>query len=245
MAPQVRTARLRFPNWTRFSRGLGSALTSLQILVEGLPADAKLPGDFGLADAGRNPGAQLHDGRGGEGLFASLIGAPLLGQRDAFALTLMDEGPLEFGEGAHYREQETGHGRVLAGEGELFFDERDPHALAGQGVNDPAQVIEVAGQPIHAVDDDGVAPARKAQQELQLRTLGVFARGFVGEGLIERDPVQLSLCLLVKGADSDVADALSRHRSLKNCQDKVYHFAQELSRNTKTDPILTDNAARS
>ena len=56
------------------------------ILVEGLPADAKLPGDLCLADARCNARAQLHDGRGGEGLFAALIGAPLLGQRDAFAL---------------------------------------------------------------------------------------------------------------------------------------------------------------
>jgi hypothetical protein len=87
-------------------------------------------------------------------------------------------------------------------------------------VNDPAQVIEVAGQPVHAVNDDGVAPARKAQQELQLRTLGVFARGFIGEGLIERDPVQLPLCLLVKGADPDVANTLSGHRSLKTVKIK-------------------------
>ena len=78
--------------------------------------------------------AQLHHGRGGEGLFAALVDTPLLGQGDAFALTLMDQGPLEFGKGPHHREQETGHGRVLAGEGELFFDERDPHALAGQGM---------------------------------------------------------------------------------------------------------------
>ena len=77
-------------------RGLGSAVTRLQVLVEGLPADAKLPGDLCLADAGRNPRAQLGNGRGGEGLFAALIGAPLLGQGDAFALTLMDQGPLEF-----------------------------------------------------------------------------------------------------------------------------------------------------
>src|SRR4051794_2422158 len=61
----------------------------------------------------------------------------------------------------------------------------------------------------------GVAPARKAQHEFQLRTLGVFARGFIGEGLIERDPVQLPLCLLVKGADPDVANTLSRHRACK------------------------------
>ena len=68
---------------------------------------------------------------------------------------------------------------------------------------------------VHAVHDDGVARACKAQQEFQLGSVGVFARCFVGEGLIERDTVQLPLCLLVKGADPDVADALSRHRGLK------------------------------
>jgi hypothetical protein len=57
--------------------------------------------------------------------------------------------------------------------------------------------------------------AHKTRQELQLRTLGVFARGFVGEGLIERDPVQLTLDLLVKRADSDVADTVSHHSILK------------------------------
>jgi hypothetical protein len=72
-------------------------LTALQILVKGLPANLKLPGDFCLADAHCNPRVQLHDGRGGEGLFAPLIGAPLLGQGDAFALTLMDQCPLELG----------------------------------------------------------------------------------------------------------------------------------------------------
>src|SRR4051794_32586073 len=38
-----------------------------------------------------------------------------------------------------------------------FFDKLDPHPLAGQGLDDPPQVVEVAGQPVHAVDDDGVA----------------------------------------------------------------------------------------
>ena len=67
---------------------------------------------------------------------------------------------------------------------------------------------------------DGVAPARKPQHEFQLGTLGVFARGFVGEGLIERDPIQLPLDLLVKDADPDVADALSGHRSRKTVKMK-------------------------
>jgi len=120
------------------------------------------------------------------------------------------------GKGAHHREQETGHRRVLAGESEALLEKLDLRALAGQGVDDPAQVIEVTGEAVHAVDDDGVAPARKAQHEFQLRTLGVFARGFIGEGLIERDAVQLPLCLLVQGADPDVADPLSCHRKASN-----------------------------
>ena len=56
--------------WEPWLRG---SLTALQVLIEGLPADPELPGDFGLADAGRNPRAQLQDGCGGKGLFASLI----------------------------------------------------------------------------------------------------------------------------------------------------------------------------
>jgi hypothetical protein len=56
----------------------------------------------------------------------------------------------------------------------VFFDKLDPHPLAGQSVHDPAKIIEVAGEAVHAVDEDGVAFARKTQQLLQLRTLGVF-----------------------------------------------------------------------
>jgi hypothetical protein len=57
--------------WAPLLRG---SLTALQILVEGLPADPKLPGDFRLADPARNPLAQLHDSFGGERLFAPLVG---------------------------------------------------------------------------------------------------------------------------------------------------------------------------
>src|SRR3954463_13272093 len=56
-----RTRRLRseLPDYDfQIGRGLGSAVTSLQILVEGLPADRELPGDFGLADAGRHAAAR-------------------------------------------------------------------------------------------------------------------------------------------------------------------------------------------
>jgi hypothetical protein len=43
-------------------------------------------------------------------------------------------------------------GGILTREGEVFFDKLDPHPLAGQGLDNPAKVVEVAGQPVHAVD---------------------------------------------------------------------------------------------
>jgi hypothetical protein len=43
----------------------------------------------------------------------------------------------------------------------VFFDKLDPDAFAGEYLHNPAQVIQVAGEPIHAVDDDGIAASYK------------------------------------------------------------------------------------
>src|SRR3546814_19431600 len=84
-------------------------------------------------------------------LFAPTIGAALLGERDAFTLAFADQGALEFGEGAHDREHEIGHRRILAGEGKAFLDEFDADALTGQPLPQFAQVVELTCQPVHAV----------------------------------------------------------------------------------------------
>ena len=47
-------------------------------------------------------------------------------------------------------------GSQFAREGEVFFNEFYPDAFACQGLHNPAQVIEVAGEPIHAVNDDSI-----------------------------------------------------------------------------------------
>src|SRR3546814_14927178 len=80
------------------------------------------------------------------------IGAALLGERDAFTLAFADQGALEFGEGAHDREHEIGHRRILAGEGKAFLDEFDADALTGQSLHPFAQVVEITFQPVPAVD---------------------------------------------------------------------------------------------
>ena len=72
---------------------LPGRITALQILVEGLPADPKLPGDFCLANACRNARAQLRDRLSGEGLLASSVGTSLFGQDDPFSLALLDQRP--------------------------------------------------------------------------------------------------------------------------------------------------------
>src|SRR3954469_21047192 len=82
---------------------LRGTLTSLQILVERLPADPKLTGHLGLTDTLGNPPAKLCDCRLRKGLFTSPIRAPLFGQGDPFPLALVDECPFKLGKGPHHR----------------------------------------------------------------------------------------------------------------------------------------------
>jgi hypothetical protein len=45
----------------------------------------------------------------------------------------------------------------------------------GELLHDAAQVVEVAGQPVHAVDQHGVAFTGVREQCFQLGTLAIFA----------------------------------------------------------------------
>jgi hypothetical protein len=81
----------------------------------------------------------------------------------------------------------------------------------GQLLDQASQIIKVARQAIHAVPDHGVALADKAEQRLELRPLGVLAGGLVDEEAIDRDLIELTLGVLLEGADLNLADTLSRH----------------------------------
>jgi len=61
------------------------------------------------------------------------------------------------------------------------------------------------------VHDDRIPLAGEAQEGIQLGTIDIFARRFVGEGAVHRDLFKLAIRVLVEGADPDVADALPFH----------------------------------
>ena len=85
--------------------GEASLVCPAEILIEGFPTDAQLTGQGGLPGAGLHPVAELRRLLGRERFLAAPIGLPLLGQSDALALPFADQGPLEFGEGPHDRQQ--------------------------------------------------------------------------------------------------------------------------------------------
>lgn len=59
-----------------------------------------------------------------------------------------------------------------------------PKATPRQLRDDAAQVIHIAGRPVHAVNNHGVALADVDQQLLQLSSLGILAAGFVLNALL-------------------------------------------------------------
>jgi hypothetical protein len=122
-----------------------------------------------------------------------------------------DEGALEFGECAHDGEKKVRHRRIIAGEGEVFFQKLDANATLGEHLDDAAKVVKVAGEAVHAVDDHHIAFADEGEKGVKLRAAGVLAGGFIGEEAVEFNAVQLAVGILVGAADADIADALALH----------------------------------
>lgn len=55
----------------------------------------------------------------------------------------------------------------------MLGDELHPHPAAGQLVDQPAQVVEVAGEPVHRVHERRVTVADELEQRPQLRPVRV------------------------------------------------------------------------
>ena len=79
-----------------------------------------------------------------------------------------DQGPLEFRECPPDDDHEVDQGRVFTGEDEVFLAELDANSPASEFPDDRAQVIKVAGQRVHAVNEHGVTVAGEPQQFFQL-----------------------------------------------------------------------------
>nr|AYU67961.1 hypothetical protein D0358_00092 [Escherichia coli] len=227
-----------------------------EVMVEGFPADVELAGKLRLGLAGRRSLPQGSSLLIGQGFLAAPVRATLLGQGDALTLPLADQGALELSEGPHHRQHQVGHRRVLASEHQALLQELDAHAALSQLLYQATQVIEVAGQPIHAVHHHCIAFADEAQQRFELGALGVLARCLVGEHLAHLGLFQLAFRVLVKAADPDVADAVPLHDvslvegglsalsvplCLKAhfCQAEIYNLRGHVSKNGKADSILT------
>lgn len=88
------------------------------------------------------------------------------------------------------------------------------HTALGQLLHQAAQIIEVSCQAIHAVHHHGVAFANETEHGLQLGTLGVLARGFVGEQLADLDLFKLAFRVLVEAANPDIADTVSLQKAV-------------------------------
>ncbi len=227
-----------------------------EVLVESFAADVELAGELRLGLTCRRPLPQGNSLLVGQGLLAAPVRAALLGQGDTLALPLTDQSALELSEGPHYRQHQVGHRRVLAGEYQPLLQELDSHAALGQLLHQAAQVVEVAGQAIHAVHHHRVALADEAQQRFELGALGVLAGCLVGEHLAHLGLFQLAFRVLVEAADPDVADAVPLHDvSLvegglsalsvplrlkpRFCQAEIYNLRGHVSKNGKADSILT------
>lgn len=72
-----------------------------EVLVDHFPADPVVVGEDDFRDPGAGALDQLGRQLRCQGLLPPFVGAALLGQGDAFALAFSDQGPFEFGEGAH------------------------------------------------------------------------------------------------------------------------------------------------
>jgi hypothetical protein len=103
----------------------------------------------------------------------------------------------------------VGYWRILACEGKVFLDELDADASLRLLLDEAAKVIDVAGQPVHAMHHDGVALAGVGEQGLQLRPFGVFSGRLVGEQLVDLKMLKLAVGVLVDTADPNLPDALT------------------------------------
>ena len=189
-----------------------------QVLVDGLPADPVVPGKDGFRNTVAGALNQLGRPFRRESLFPAFVCAALLGQGDAFPLAFPDEGAFEFGEGTMTESMRLAMGESSPVKTRLSLTNSTMGILC-QALDQGTQVIEVAGEPVHAVHNHGVPVAGEPQQLGQLWPGGVSAGGVVREDPVQNLAIELAFLVLVQRAYSHVPDSLSSHLRLpRPCQ---------------------------
>ena len=131
----------------------------------------------------RRPRPRRGDLIRGEPAGSAPVDAAGLGSRDALALPVPDQGPLELREGAHDLELEHGERvRPLGGaEDEPFLEEADVDTARRELGDEAVEVDHRPGEPVHGGDDDDVLVADVGQHRGQGRAVGAATGGVVGE----------------------------------------------------------------
>ena len=128
------------------------------------------------------------------------------------------------------------------GEGQLLLPELDMDTAPGQIQDDPAQVIQVAGQPVHGMADQRVPFPDEGQQELELGSMNILAGRFIGKHFVEFKALKLAKFVLINSAYAQVSylQALpcSSDRLLR--RNRFFRLPHLVSENRNTDPINTE-----
>jgi hypothetical protein len=112
-------------------------------LIQGFAADAEFTGQLRFLLARRDSPFQFGNLFTVQGFLSASVGSALLGERDAFALPLADQGPLELGERAHDSIRfAIGESSPVKVRLSLTNSMRTPRSA----LHEAAQVIEVARQ---------------------------------------------------------------------------------------------------
>src|SRR6516164_418701 len=91
------------------------------------------------------------------------------------------------------------------------------------------------------MDDEGIAITQVRDGTGKLRTVGVLAARLVGEHLIQLDTIELTIRVLVDGADTLITNPLAHSGLLEsmNCQSRPQDDGGQLSNNAGSGPRLT------
>jgi len=71
----------------------------------------------------------------------------------------------------------------------VFFDEFDPDTFASECLHNSMQVILIAGESIHAMNDKRISTSHKTHHRFQLRPLGILAGCFICKSFVEFNPI--------------------------------------------------------
>src|ERR1017187_8307484 len=153
--------------------------------VQRLPRYSVFSGQRSLLLPSLHPLANLCDLHFCQRWFPPLVDTFPLRQLDPFSLPLTDQRPFELSHGSQEGQEEVRHRRVLAGEGQIFFDELDMGTLLGEFEDNSPQVIQVSGQPVHAVNQQQVAFPEVFESRLQLWPRRVFPGSLVSKHLVQ------------------------------------------------------------